>query len=62
MENQTPNYTYDNVIQIEDADQSRKYLAKVFTWMFVALGISAFTAFEFYLNANLMNAIVDPDT
>lgn len=60
MENQNPDYTYQNVIQIEDTDQSRKYLAKVFTWMFVALGISAFTAFEFYLNANLMNLIVDP--
>jgi len=60
MENQTPDYT--NVIQIDDADSSRKYLAKVFTWMFVALGISAFTAFEFFLNASLMNIIVDPVT
>jgi FtsH-binding integral membrane protein len=60
MENQTPDYT--NVIQIDDADSTRKYLAKVFTWMFVALGISAFTAFEFYLNASLMNVIVDPVT
>ena len=60
MENQNPDYTYQNVIQIEDTDSSRKYLAKVFTWMFVALGISAFVAFEFYLNANLMDLIVDP--
>jgi len=60
MENQNPDYVYKNVIQIEDTDSSRKYLAKVFTWMFVALGISAFVAFEFYLNANLMDLIVDP--
>jgi len=60
MENQNPDYVYKNVIQIEDTDSSRKYLAKVFTWMFVALGISAFVAFEFYLNAKLMDLIVDP--
>jgi uncharacterized protein len=60
MENQTPDYT--NVIQIDDADSSRKYLAKVFTWMFVALGISAFTAFEVYLNTSLMDLIVSPVT
>lgn len=62
MENQNPDYTYQNVVQIEDADSSRKYLAKVFTWMFVGLGLSALTAFEFYLNANLMSLIIDPVT
>src|SRR5258708_7417008 len=58
MENQTPDYT--NVIQIDDADSSRKYLAKVFSWMFLALGISALTAFEFYLNKDLLRLLVDP--
>lgn len=58
MENQTPDYT--NVIQIDDADSSRKYLAKVFTWMFIGLGISAATAFEFYGNQNLLNLLVNP--
>ncbi len=47
MENQTPDYTYKNVIQIEDADSSRKFMAGVFLWMFVALGISAATAYIF---------------
>jgi hypothetical protein len=47
-------------MQIDDAEASRKYLAKVFTWMFGALGISAFVAFEFYLNPGLMSLIVDP--
>ncbi|MBS1501307.1 MAG: Bax inhibitor-1/YccA family protein [Bacteroidetes bacterium] len=60
MENQTTDYTYQNVIQIEEADASRKYLAKVFLWMFAALGISALTAFEFYSNQNLMSLIIDP--
>jgi len=62
MENNSPNYVYDNVVQINDTDSSRKYLAKVFTWMFVALGISAFVAFEFYLNHGLMDLIVNPAT
>jgi FtsH-binding integral membrane protein len=61
MENNSPNYVYDNVTQINDTDASRKYLAKVFTWMFVALGISAFVAFEFYLNKGLMNYIINPE-
>src|SRR5882757_4553327 len=60
MENNNPNYVYENVIQINETDASRKYLAKVFAWMFVALGISAFVAFEFFLNQSLMNIIVDP--
>jgi FtsH-binding integral membrane protein len=62
MENNKPDYVYDNVIQINDADASRKYLAKVFSWMFLALGISAFVALEFYLNKNLMSVLLDPAT
>lgn len=61
METNNPNYVYDNVVQLDDSETaSRKYLAKVFAWMFVALGISAFVAFEFYLNNSLMSLIVDP--
>ncbi len=60
MENNTHNYVYDNVIQIDEATESRKYLAKVFTWMFVALGVSALVAFEFATNASLLSLIVDP--
>jgi FtsH-binding integral membrane protein len=60
MENNKPDYVYDKVMQINDADASRKYLAKVFVWMFLALGISAFVAFEFFLNNSLMRLIVDP--
>jgi FtsH-binding integral membrane protein len=61
MENNSNNYVYNNVIQLDDSEiASRKYLAKVFSWMFVALGISAFVAFEFYLNPSLMALIVNP--
>jgi hypothetical protein len=63
MENNNPDYVYQNVIQIDDsADASRKYLAKVFTWMFVALGISAFCAYEFFITPSLLSMIVDPTT
>src|SRR5260221_11176736 len=60
MENNNPDYVYNNVIQLDDADASRKYLAKVFAWMFIALGISAFVALEFFLNTGLMSLIVKP--
>lgn len=56
MENQTPDYTYQNVIQIEDADASRKFMASVFAWMFVALGISAALAYAF-ANTSLINLL-----
>jgi FtsH-binding integral membrane protein len=63
MESNNPNYTYDNVVQLDDsATSSRKYLAKVFAWMFVALGISAFCALEFFLTPSLMALILDPVT
>jgi len=62
MENNNTDYAYQNVTQINDTDTSRKFLASVFAWMFVGLGLSAAFAFEFYLNQGLMNLIVDPIT
>lgn len=60
MENQNTDYTYQNVVQIDDAESSRKFLAGVFLWMFVALGISALTAFAFFLNKDLLGLLIDP--
>jgi len=61
MESNNPNYVYDSVVQLDDsATASRKYLAKVFAWMFVALGVSAVFAFEFFLHKNLMDLILVP--
>jgi len=63
MESNNPNYTYNSVVQLDDsATSSRKYLAKVFAWMFVALGVSAFCALEFFLTPSLMALILDPVT
>jgi FtsH-binding integral membrane protein len=62
MENQNPDYTYQNVVQIEDADQSRKFIASVFSWMFVALGISSIAAYLFASTPSLLQLLVDPVT
>ena len=50
MENNKPDYVYDNVMQIDDADATRRFLANVFMWMFVALGISTLFAYIFAEN------------
>lgn len=61
MENQNQDYTYQNVIQIEDADQSRKFIANVFLWMFVALAVSAAFAYAF-TNTSLITFIFNVQT
>jgi hypothetical protein len=62
MENQNQDYTYQNVIQIEDADQSRKFIANVFMWMFVALGISSIAAYSFATSPLLLQYLFDATT
>lgn len=62
MEFNNPNYEYENVIQINDTDTSRRFLANVFMWMFVALGISALFAFIFSNDLSLFKILVDPET
>src|SRR6195952_1789808 len=56
------NNDYSNVIQIEDADQSRKFIANVFLWMFVALGISALAAYSFASSPALLQLLFDNTT
>jgi len=62
MENQNQDYTYQNVVQIEDADQSRKFIANVFMWMFVALGISSIAAYSFASLPALRQQLFDATT
>ena len=61
MENNNPDYVYNNIVQLGDADASRKFLANVFMWMFVALGISALCAYVF-ANSSLIYTLVDQNT
>ncbi len=62
MEIKRDNYVYDNVIEVEDEGviASRKFLAGVFSWMFVALLLSAVTAYLFDTNNSLFQLIVTP--
>jgi len=62
MENNDYNYQYENVIQLDDAASSRKFIANVFMWMFVALGISAFCAYLFASDMSLLSKLVDINT
>lgn len=62
MENNNPDYVYKNVIQLDDADASRKFIANVFLWMFAALGISALCAYVFATSPALLQLLVDQNT
>ncbi|ASU35506.1 Bax inhibitor-1/YccA family protein [Mucilaginibacter xinganensis] len=62
MENNNPDYIYKNVIQINETDSTRKFLANVFIWMFVALGVSAACAFLFANSPVLFQMLVDTTT
>ncbi|SDI12722.1 Bax inhibitor-1/YccA family protein [Mucilaginibacter sp. P25] len=62
MEFKDPEYVYKNVIQLNEQDASRKFIANVFMWMFVALGLSALCAFIFSGNQALYEMLRDPAT
>lgn len=61
MEFKESKYNYDNVIEVQDQSEvaSRRFMAGVFSWMFVALGVSAITVYLF-LNMGLLNLVVGP--
>jgi len=54
-------YKYDNVVQIDNADSARKFVANVFLWMFVALALSAACAYEFSVNEQLKDFLYAPE-
>ncbi|HEY9196979.1 MAG TPA: Bax inhibitor-1/YccA family protein [Mucilaginibacter sp.] len=62
MEFKDPEYVYKNVIQLNEQDASRKFIASVFLWMFVALGISSVCAFVFAGTPQLLNLLFDFNT
>lgn len=62
MENQSSNYTYQNITQIDEADSTRKFIANVFFWMAIALGISAGFAWYFASDASLLQLLINADT
>jgi FtsH-binding integral membrane protein len=62
METKTTNYVYENVSYVENADASRRFIANVFVWMFVALGLSAVCSYIFAFNPELSSLLRDPAT
>jgi FtsH-binding integral membrane protein len=62
MESNNPDYVYKNVIQLNDADSSRRFIASVFLWMFVALGVSALSAYIFANTPALFETLINPVT
>jgi len=63
METQKTDYNYKNIIQLEGtADSTRKFMANVFMWMFVALGISAGLSYIFSHDQSLLQMLFNPET
>ncbi len=67
MENQSTDYQYKedyqykNVVQVEDADASRRFMARVFAWMFAGLAVSSVMSYLFAYTS-LQDLLHDPVT
>lgn len=59
MDNSSFDYRYQNVVQLDDAVNIKKFMSGVFAWMFLALGISAFFAYYFANDPILLSYLVD---
>jgi FtsH-binding integral membrane protein len=55
-------YVYENVSHVENAEASRRFIANVFVWMFVALGISSLCTYLFAFIPELSSMLRDPQT
>jgi len=49
-------------VNIETKDMAANFVANVFAWMGIALAITAFTAYYFASNENLINSLFNPVT
>jgi len=49
-------------VNIETKDMAANFVANVFAWMGIALAITAFTAWYFASNENLINSLFNPET
>jgi FtsH-binding integral membrane protein len=63
METQKRGYDFENVIQLSGTEETtRKFMANVFMWMFVALGISAGLSYLFSHDQSLLQLLFNPET
>ena len=49
-------------LNIETKDMAANFVANVFAWMGIALAITAFTAYYFASNENLIGSLFNPET
>jgi FtsH-binding integral membrane protein len=62
MENRNFEYQYDSIKVDGNSEASRRFIANVFMWMFLALAISAFCSYVFITNPQLADMLRDPLT
>lgn len=63
METRKSEYNFNNINQLEGTtDTTRKFMASVFMWMFVALAISAAAAYLFSHDQSLFQLVYNPET
>lgn len=63
MEIKNTGYDYKNVVQLSGTEETtRKFMASVFLWMFVALGISAALSYVFAHDESLLQMLFNPET
>src|SRR5579875_3269054 len=63
METRKTDYDYKNIIELSGTqDTTRKFMANVFMWMFVALGISAAMSYIFSHDQSLLQLLFNPET
>ncbi|TAH05025.1 MAG: Bax inhibitor-1/YccA family protein [Sphingobacteriales bacterium] len=61
MINETQKIQYADYVDV-NADLSKKFIAKVFAWMFVALGVSTLCAYLFASDSTLLSLLIDMET
>lgn len=63
METQKREYDFKNSFQLDSSeDSTRKFMASVFMWMFIALAISAVAAYVFSHDQSLFQLLRNPET
>ncbi|RYE06942.1 MAG: Bax inhibitor-1/YccA family protein, partial [Sphingobacteriaceae bacterium] len=63
METRKSEYNFNSINQLEGtADTTRRFMASVFMWMFVALAISAAAAYLFSHDQSLFELLRNPET
>ena len=60
LTNKSSNISNISYVPIGEEVRSRSFIANVFLWMFVALGVSALVAWQFSVNSQLMSYLIAP--